>query len=77
MKHVIIVDDDIDIFDPKDIEYAISTRFQAHKDTYVFKNMRGSTLDPSTDEDGMTSKVGIDATIPSRKGPEYEFAKIP
>jgi UbiD family decarboxylase len=77
MKHVIIVNDDIDIFKADEIEYAISTRFQAHKDVYLFKNMRGSTLDPSTDEDGMTTKVGIDATIPMGREPEYEFAKIP
>jgi UbiD family decarboxylase len=77
MKHVIIVNDDIDIFNPDEIEYAISTRFQAHKDAYVFKNMRGSTLDPSTDEDGLTTKVGIDATIPIGRDPEYEFARIP
>jgi 4-hydroxy-3-polyprenylbenzoate decarboxylase len=77
MKHVIIVDEDIDIFDPDEVEYAISTRFQAHKDAYVFKNMRGSTLDPSTDEDGKTTKVGIDATIPIGRDPDYEFAKIP
>ncbi len=77
MKHVIIVNDDIDIFKADEIEYAISTRFQAHKDAYVFKNMRGSTLDPSTDEDGLTTKVGIDATIPIGRDPEYEFARIP
>lgn len=77
MKHVIIVDEDIDIFDPKEVEYAIATRFQAHKDAYVFRNMRGSTLDPSTDEDGKTTKVGIDATIPVGREVDYEFAKIP
>ncbi|GBE19100.1 phenolic acid decarboxylase subunit C [archaeon BMS3Abin16] len=77
MKHVVIVNDDIDIFNSDEIEYAISTRFQAHRDTYVYRNMRGSTLDPSTDEDGLTTKVGIDATIPPGREPEYEFAKIP
>jgi UbiD family decarboxylase len=77
MKHVIIVDEDIDIFDPSEVEFAISTRFQADKDAYVFKNMRGSTLDPSTDEDGKTTKVGIDATIPVGRETDYEFAKIP
>ena len=55
----------------------ISTRFQAHKDAYVYRNMRGSTLDPSTDEDGLTTKVGLDATIPPGREAEYEFAKIP
>jgi 4-hydroxy-3-polyprenylbenzoate decarboxylase len=77
MKHVIIVDDDINIFDPDEVEFAISTRFQADKDVYVLKNMPGSTLDPSTDEDGMTTKVGIDATKPIGRESDYEFARIP
>jgi 4-hydroxy-3-polyprenylbenzoate decarboxylase len=77
MKHVVVVDEDIDVFSPDEVEYAISTRFQAHKDAYVFKKMRGSTLDPSTDVDGKTTKVGIDATIPLGREPDYEFAKIP
>jgi len=77
MKHVIIVNDDIDIFNSEELEYAVSTRFQAHKDAYVYRDMRGSTLDPSTDEDGLTTKVGLDATIPLGREPEYEFAQIP
>ncbi len=77
VKHVVVVNGDIDIFDPDEVEYAISTRFQAHKDAYIYKNMRGSTLDPSTDGDGKTTKVGIDATIPPGKEEDYEFAEIP
>jgi UbiD family decarboxylase len=77
MKHVVLVDEDIDIFNPAEVEYALSTRFQAHKDLYIYKNMTGSSLDPSTDEDGKTTKVGFDATIPTGKEFEYEFAKIP
>ncbi len=77
MKHVVIVDDDIDIFNPEEVEFAISTRFQADRDAYVFKNMRGSTLDPSTDKDGKTAKVGIDATMPPERKKDYEFARIP
>jgi UbiD family decarboxylase len=77
MKHVIIVNDDIDVFSAGELEYAVSTRFQAHRDAYLFQDMRGSTLDPSTDEDGLTTKVGLDATIPRGREAEYEFAKIP
>ncbi|RMF91082.1 MAG: UbiD family decarboxylase [Methanobacteriota archaeon] len=77
MKHVIIVDDDIDIFDPVDVEFALATRFQGHRDAYIYRDMRGSTLDPSTDEDGRTTKVGIDATIPAGREEDYGSAKIP
>ncbi|MFQ5974936.1 MAG: UbiD family decarboxylase [Candidatus Hydrothermarchaeales archaeon] len=62
MKHLIIVDDDIDIFDPQDVEYALATRFQGDEDTTMIKNVKGSSLDPSADDGAMTTKVGLDAT---------------
>lgn len=61
LKHVTVVDEDINIYDAKDVEYAIATRFQADKDLILIKNARGSTLDPSS-KDGITTKWGIDAT---------------
>ena len=62
MKMVTIVDKDIDIFDDREVEWAVSTRFQGHKGLVVIENARGSSLDPSADE--TTTKVGIDATKP-------------
>lgn len=62
MKHVVVVDDDINIYDHEDVEYAIATRFQADRDLVIIKNARGSSLDPSANEDGTTAKWGIDAT---------------
>jgi len=61
LKHVTVVDEDINIYDAKDVEYAVATRFQADKDLILIKNARGSTLDPSS-KDGITTKWGIDAT---------------
>ena len=63
MKHVVVVDEDIDIHKPSDVEWAIATRFQAEKDI-VIKKEKGSSLDPSADSDMTTSKVGVDATVP-------------
>ncbi len=64
MKHVFIVDDDIDIHDPSQIEWAMATRFQGDKDMVV-KKERGSSLDPSSDlETRETTKIGFDLTIP-------------
>lgn len=69
LKHCIIVDDDINIYDPEDVEWAIATRFQADKNTIIQSNQPGSSLDPSGDlSDGKkatTAKAGIDATIPA------------
>ena len=63
MKKVTIVDEDIDVFDDRDVELAIATRFQADRGLVVLHGVRGSSIDPSAN-DGITSKVGIDATRP-------------
>jgi UbiD family decarboxylase len=76
LKHVIVVDPDVNIYDINDVEWAIATRFQADRDLIIINNARGSTLDPSA-KDGLTSKMGIDATKPLNAGFEYERAKIP
>lgn len=65
MKRVVVVDEDIDILDDTQVEWAMATRFQADRDLVVVKNVRGSSLDPSSNE--TTAKVGIDATIPFGK----------
>lgn len=69
LKHAVIVDEDIDIFDPEDIEYAIATRVKGDDDIIIIPNARGSSLDPVASADGTTTKVGIDATK-SLKNPE-------
>ncbi|MCJ7444029.1 MAG: UbiD family decarboxylase [Methanotrichaceae archaeon] len=61
LKHVLIIDNDIDIYDLRDIEYAIATRMRGDADIVMYPNVQGSTLDPMS-VDGMTTKVGIDAT---------------
>jgi len=63
MKQVTIVDEDIDVYDDRDVEWAVATRFQADRGLVVLHGVRGSSIDPSA-HDGFTSKVGIDATKP-------------
>ena len=70
MKMVTIVDEDIDISNPVRVEWAMVTRWQPDRDTYIFPNQKGSSLDPSRYEDGLTSKVGFDATIHYSDNPE-------
>ena len=62
LKHVVVVDEDVDIYSQEDVEFAIATRFQADRDLVVIRGARGSSLDPSANEDGTTAKWGIDAT---------------
>jgi len=61
LKHVLVVDTDIDIYDSCDLEFAIATRMRADEDLVIHANVRGSTLDPRS-VDGITTKVGVDAT---------------
>jgi len=79
LKHAVVVDADIDVYDPSEVEWALATRFQGDEDLIVIKNARGSTLDPSGDqENGLTTKMGFDATRPLSKPKEkFERAKIP
>ncbi|MFA6035375.1 MAG: UbiD family decarboxylase [Candidatus Micrarchaeia archaeon] len=63
MKHVVIVDEDIDPSDPAAVEWAVATRFQFEDARVVVKKEAGSSLDPSADpKTRETSKVGIDTT---------------
>ena len=73
MKQVIIVDSDVDIYDDRQVEWAVATRFQAHRGLVVINNAAGSSLDPSAE--ATTSKVGIDATKPMGKA-GFELAKL-
>jgi UbiD family decarboxylase len=79
LKHAVVVDSDINVYDASEVEWAIATRFQAGEDLVVVKNARGSTLDSSADQEtGKTTKVGVDATRPFGKPREkFEKGKIP
>ena len=74
LKHVIIVDEDINIFDPNDIEFAIATRVKGDEDIYIYPSVRGSTLDPRS-ENGIGTKVGFDATMDLSK--KWKFQRVP
>ncbi|MBX5489579.1 MAG: UbiD family decarboxylase [Chloroflexi bacterium] len=66
-KHAIVTDDDIDIFDPVEVEWAVATRVQADRDVVIISGARAKPLDPSLPQTGgpvVTAKMGIDATIP-------------
>jgi 2,5-furandicarboxylate decarboxylase 1 len=93
IKQVIIVDDDVDVHDPQQVEWAVATRFQADRDLVVIAGAQGSVLDPSTtvadgsyarDEpspphlQGIGAKMGLDATRPvSYRGHVFTKVRIP
>jgi 2,5-furandicarboxylate decarboxylase 1 len=74
LKHVVVVDLDVDIHNPTEVEWAIATRFQADRDLVMVHEAQGSKLDPST-RDGVGSKMGYDATVPL-SAPPMRFTRI-
>ena len=62
IKHVIVVDDDIDISDPLDVEWAVATRMRAHEDMVIVPGMKSNPVDPMSTARTIT-KLGIDATL--------------
>lgn len=76
IKHVVIVDSDVDIYSYKDVEFALASRVQGSDDIVIIKNVLGSALEASHVYKGLTDKVGIDATKPLNE-PSFERAIIP
>jgi UbiD family decarboxylase len=62
MKRVVVVDEDVDVFDDRQVTWALATRCQPDRDLVLVSHARGSDLDPSTQPDGYTAKWGVDAT---------------
>jgi 2,5-furandicarboxylate decarboxylase 1 len=72
VKYVVVVDDDVDIFNLHDVMWAISTRVKAEKDIFMIPGAKAAIIDPSSDPDTFTvTKMGIDATRPHGR----EFAE--
>jgi len=67
VKHVIVVDSDVDVFREEEVLWAIATRVQADQDVDIIRNVKGATLDPSQTDDILTAKMIIDATRPVRR----------
>jgi 4-hydroxy-3-polyprenylbenzoate decarboxylase len=72
LKHVFVVDEDVNVFNLEEVFYAINTRFQAGRDLIVTRDENGSLLDPSVpiDRKGFTDKMILDATWPMT--PEFK-----
>lgn len=86
VKQVIVVDDDVDVHNPVEVEWAVATRFQADRDLVVVSGAQGSALDPSTTigfpdnkppiaMQGFSAKMGLDATKPITSS-EHVFTRV-
>jgi UbiD family decarboxylase len=78
-KHVYVVDKDIDIYDPLQIEWAMATRFQGDRDLVVRERAPGSSLDPSAEAGThLTTRLGFDLTAPlETAGKSFRKAEFP
>lgn len=63
IKTVIVLDTDVDIFNPADVLWALANRIDPREDVFVIPNAQGHELDPASDERGVQNKMGIDATL--------------
>ena len=67
VKHVVVVDSDVDVYREEQVLWSIATRVQADEDVDIIRNVKGATLDPSQTDDILTAKMIIDATRPVRR----------
>jgi 2,5-furandicarboxylate decarboxylase 1 len=77
IKLVTVVDDDVDPYNPREVEWAVATRFQADRDLVVISGAKGNELDPSCPQLALTAKMGIDATKPLERRERFEKIHIP
>ncbi len=78
-KHIYVVDEDIDIYNPEEVEWAMATRFQGDRDLIVMSREPGSSLDPSADAGThLTTRMGFDLTKPlATVGKSFNKAAFP
>jgi len=75
LKWVVVVDEDVDVFNEQEVLWALATRFQADRDLFVVPDVACNILDPSS-HDGMSAKLGMDATRPLDAGElKMEFSR--
>jgi UbiD family decarboxylase len=77
LKHAVVVDEDVNLLDPLDVEWAIATRVQADLDLFIVPGAKGSPLEPSHNLRGVSAKMGIDATCPLEHKEQYRRTHIP
>jgi 2,5-furandicarboxylate decarboxylase 1 len=75
LKHIYVFDDDIDIHDEGQVEWAMGTRFQADRDLMVFQGMMGMTMDPSLEGRRTGAKAGFDCTKPFGRAGEIPLTR--
>jgi len=76
IKMAIVVNSDINIREPREVAWAMATRFQGDRDLIIMPGLHGLVIDPSAGEDASVCKVGIDATFPKGKSDTYQRINV-
>lgn len=84
LKHVILVDEDVALYDSDDVLWAMNTRFQGDKDIITIPGVRCHPLDPSSDPQyspnienkGISCKVIYDCTVPFNMKDKFKRAQF-
>lgn len=77
VKQVIVVDTDVNIFDPADVLWAITNRVDWSRDIFTVPEAQGHEMDPTADVRGIHTKIGIDATYKTERRPYGERVRYP
>lgn len=77
IKHAVVVDDDVDVHDARDVEWAIATRVQGDEDLVIIPGLHGRSIDPSLKPGQFTAKVGVDATVPLTQRQRFKRIGVP
>lgn len=77
VKTAIVFDEDVDIFNPTDVLWAMATRVRWDRDVIRIPDAHGNELDPAADADGLVCKVIVDATLDHTLRSKYERVKYP
>ena len=77
IKKAVVVDQDIDIYNLREVEWSLATRFQPDRDLIVIPAVHGLPIDPSVLPGNITAKIGIDATKPEEGSHSFEKIDIP
>lgn len=73
IKTVFVVDDDVDIFDEKEVLWAFATRAQLDQDVVLLDGIPSTSMNPITQSNGVGTKLGVDCTLPPSTDPEIPF----
>lgn len=77
IKQIVVVDDDVDIYDMREVQWALATRFQADRDLLLLTGLKGYVIDHSKHADGSGSKIGLDATKKGGSPDQFEKIAVP